>query len=268
MFDFLAKCVDGAAGCFILHTGVFQFRIQITQNAAGIVHGAKPQTDFQFLLLAGVFQELFRLICLDFQRTDTVFQLLQNIVQTIQVVLRLTQAIFCLVFLVAILGNTGRLVKNLTAIVGARGNDFVNTSLTDNGVTIATQTRIHKQHTDILKTHRGTIELVLTAAGAIAPTGNTHLIRIHFQHTSGIVDDQGHLCIAHRTTLSGTIENNVLHLGSTQRLAGLFTQHPFDGITDIGLTATVGTHNGGHTIAEVQYGFIRKGFKSMQFQCF
>ena len=60
----------------------------------------------------------------------------------------------------------------------------------------------------------------------------------------------GHAC---RLPLPRTREDNIFHLDATQILSRLFTQHPADGVGDVGFAAPVRAYNRGKAVAVEQY---------------
>ena len=186
--------------------------------------------------------------------------------QAVKIVLRFAQAVLGLILLVAVFGNAGRLIQNFAAVLRTGGHNLVDPSLPDDGIAIPAKAGVHKQQAHILQPHGRAVKPVLTAAGAVAAAGHLHLVCVTFQQPGGIINGQRHLSIPHRAALLGAVEDHILHLGAAQALAGLLTQHPADGVTDIGFTAAIGSHNGRNAVAEPQHGLIGKRLEAMQLQ--
>ena len=73
-------------------------------------------------------------------------------------------------------------------------------------------------------------------------------------------DDLGHTA---RRTISRTLKDDVFHLSAAQMLDALFTQNPSDRVSDIALTAAVGSNNGGDAIPSKEYFcVVREGFEA------
>ena len=168
----------------------------------------------------------------------------------------------------AVLGDTGSLLENLTAVRTFSGQNFINSALTDIGITLFAQTGIHKQLVDITKSCRLAVNIVFTVAAAIIPTGNHHLISIIGQGAVAIIQCQGCFRKTNCHTLLGTAENHVLHFGATESLGALFAHNPQNGVGNIGFAGTVGADNGGDIVTEPNQGLIRKGFETLHFQRF
>ena len=83
-----------------------------------------------------------------------------------------------------------------------------------------------------------------------------------------VIEDQRNFAERQPLALFGAVEDNVLHLGAAQLLGALFAQHPFDGVRDVALAASVRPHNAGDSILKYDLHAIRKGFKPVDNQLF
>lgn len=81
-----------------------------------------------------------------------------------------------------------------------------------------------------------------------------------------VVDDQRHLRKAHLVPLLRTAEDDVLHLGAPELAAVLLAHDPADGVGDIGFAGSVGSHDGGDVLAEVQHRLVGERLESLDFQ--
>ena len=86
----------------------------------------------QFLFQGQIFLSLFRL---DAQRLYLQFQLGDLVADAQQVIFGIGQLSLCFFLAVAVFGDTGSFLKDLTAISTFSGQNFVNTALADIGVT-------------------------------------------------------------------------------------------------------------------------------------
>ena len=96
-------------------------------------------------------------------------------------------------------------------------------------------------------------------------------MRTHYGLTVnvGVYQGHGHVGHAQGLALTGARENHVFHAGSAQAFGGLFSQHPTDGIADVGLAAAIRSDDGGDALTvESQLSALTKGFKSLQFDAF
>lgn len=59
-------------------------------------------------------------------------------------------------------------------------------------------------------------------------------------------------------------KDDITHRPAAELLGGRFTQHPANGINDVGFAAAVWPDYGGDTMTEGKSGWIGKGFKACQ----
>ncbi len=78
----------------------------------------------------------------------------------------------------------------------------------------------------------------------------------------GIVDGEGDLGHLELRPLVGAVEDDVFHLLRPQRAGFLLSEHPADGIDDVGFTAPVGADNPGYTLVEIDDNLIGKTLES------
>ena len=65
-------------------------------------------------------------------------------------------------------------------------------------------------------------------------------------------DGERHFSHAHRFATIGAVENDVGHFSAAEGLSRLLTEHPSDGVRNVGFAAPVRTDNGGHPGLEIQ----------------
>jgi hypothetical protein len=83
---------------------------------------------------------------------------------------------------------------------------------------------------------------------------------------SAVVEGHSHFGEAEAPASGGTIENDVGHLLAAQALDALLTQHPADGVDDVGLAASVGADHGGDAGAEIENRLFSEALEANQFQ--
>ena len=163
----------------------------------------------------------------------------------------------------AVFGNARRFLKNLAAIGAFQGQDLIDSTLRNIGITLAAETGVHKQLVDVAQTHALAIDIVFAFARAVIPPGNHQLVRIEFERTVGIVQDQRRLRETHGTALLRAAENDVLHLLSTQRTGVLLAHDPANSVGNIRFSAAVRADDRGNIVAEGNGRLIRKGLKAL-----
>lgn len=170
--------------------------------------------------------------------------------------------------MIAVFGNARRLFKNLPPLLRLGGNDVLDPALSDDGIAVSAETGVHEQHLNVLEAHRCVVDEVFARPRPIAAAGDLHIVRVKIQRAIGVADDERHLGKAHRLAQGGAVENDILRFVAAQRLVGLLTEHPTDGVADVGFAAAVRADDGGDAVAEIQNGLIGKGFEAVQLQCF
>ena len=170
-----------------------------------------------------------------------------DIAQAQKVVLSAGKLAFGFYLSVTIAGDTGGFFKDLTSVLALGGNDRIDLALTDHRITVTTETGIHKQLMDIFQAHCRLVDQVFTLAGTIVASGDCDLVAAVRQKTIGIIDGQRDLSVSAALSLVGTVENDVFHLRTAQRLRRLFAQHPADRVGNITFSGAVGSNDGGNT---------------------
>ena len=127
------------------------------------------------------------------QRPHTGFQFDQHIPQTQEVGFGVSQPALRLVFAETVFGDTGRLFENFTAVGGFGRYDIRHTSLPDDGITVPTETGIHKQKLNVAQTNVGVVEHIIAVARTVVPTGDADFIVVKVQLAVGVVDGQRYL---------------------------------------------------------------------------
>ena len=228
----------------------------------------EPQRHLECPQLIAQAQVLLCLVSLLLERPCLIFQLGIHVPDAHQIVLGGFQPPGGLLLAIAELGHARRFLKDFAAILALERQNLVNASLSDDGVAVPSQTGIHKQLVDILEAAGLFIQCIFTLARAVIPPGDHDLSIIRAKNMLGIVQNERHLGKADWPALLGTAEDNVFHLGAAQAAGRLFTQHPTDGVRDVGLAAAVGANDGGQSTGEADLGAVGKGFESLKDQTF
>ena len=77
---------------------------------------------------------------------------------------------------------------------------------------------------------------------------------------------QGDLGHAVGFALVGAAEDDVGHLTAAKRLGGGLTQDPANRVDDVGFAASVGAHDGGDPLVELEVGFVGKGLEALKME--
>ena len=210
------------------------------QHSAGTVQGGEPNADLQALLFLVKGDELLGLFRLDPQGFHPVFQLGEDVPQPHQVVLGLGEPPLRLLFAVTVAGDACGLLKDLPAVLGTGGHNAVDLALTDDGIAVSSQARVHKQLVDILQAHGGFVDEVLALPGTVIPPGDRHGVVVKGQTPVSVVNGQGDLGVTQGFPLGRAVKDHVLHLRAAQGAHRLLPQHPAHGVADVAFPAAVG----------------------------
>ena len=134
---------------------------------------------------------------------------------------------------VAVFGNAGGLLKNFPAVVAFQGENLVNAPLADVGIALPPQAGVHKQLVDVLEPGGLFVDIVFAITAAIIAAGDHHLVGIIGKRPIGVVQNQGCLGKSHGTSLLGSAEDDILHLGTPEGFGALLAQNPQNGIGNI-----------------------------------
>ena len=170
----------------------------------------------------------------------------------------------------AVLGNARRVLKDATALVALARDDLGDLTLTDDRVTVASDTRVHKELVDVAQTYGLAVDIIFTLARTVVTAGDRDLVvgTVKSAEEIGIVEGHRDLGIAHRSAAVSTAENDILHLGSADALRGHLAKHPTHCVGDIRFSASVGSDDDRRSSLKGQLGLVGKGLKALQFQGF
>ena len=233
------------------------------QLFAELVERIHPEGNLQTFLLVGQKQEFLRFFRLDAQRLYAFFQLGHDILQAQEVIVSGLQLFLRFFLAVAELADTRCFFKNLAALIALDRNDFIDSSLSDDRVTVPSQAGIHQQFVDVFQTNCRGVDAVFAFAGAIELTGDGHLVAVHVEGAIAVVEAEGNKGVARWFSLVGAEEDNILHLFSAKTADRLLTHDPAHRIGNVALSAAVRANNGGDTLIEIQRRFFREGLEAM-----
>ena len=167
-----------------------------------------------------------------------------------------------------VFGNTGSLLKDLTAVSALQGQNFIDSALTDIGIALPTQAGIHKQFIDVTQAGGLLVDIVFAVTAAVIPAGDHHLVGIVGQSTVRVIQSEGCFGKAYGRTLLGTAEDHVFHFCTTKCLGALLAHNPQNSIGNIGFTGAVWANDGSNIVAKANEGLVREGLEALHLQRF
>ena len=252
----------------LLAGGVFKVRCDLDGIGADLIQLLHPEGDFQAPELVPEDQVLFCFLRLSAQGLHLELQFVDLVVDAHQILFGALQLPLSVLLAVTVAGDAGGLLKNLPAVGALDGQDLIDLTLSNDGVALPAQPRVHKQLVDILEPDGMAVDVVFALPRTVIPPGDHDLALLPVEEMPGIVQHQRDLCKAQLLPPGGAAEDDVLHLAAPERLGGLLPHHPADGVGNIGFSAAVWPHDGGDIVVKGQHCFIRKGFESLDLQRF
>ncbi|CAB4541013.1 unannotated protein [freshwater metagenome] len=131
-----------------------------------------------------------------------------------------------------------------------------------------TDARVGKQFLDIEQSAGLAIDGVVRTTIAEHRARNSDFGVLNGKRPIGVINGQHDFGTAKRCALSGSSEDDVVHLAATQRLGALLAHHPGEGIHHIGFTRAVGAHHARNARFEAQRRRRCEGFESSHCQTF
>ena len=108
------------------------------------------------------------------------------------------------------------------------------------------------------------VDAVFALAGSIEHAADADLGHVDGQQTHGVVEGERHLGTAERRALGGAGEDHVVHLLRAHGAGSLGTEHPRDGVDDVGLARSVRADHHGHPGLEVHHGVVGEGLEAFE----
>ena len=167
--------VHGGAGLVPLPLGVPQVGFQLAGIPLQRLQIFQPQGNFQHAHLIPKDQIFLRCFRLRPQRLYLKLQFGNLIVDADEVFLRPLQLPLRLLFPVAVLRDSGGLLKNLPAVRAFRGQDFVHTALPHDGVALPAHAGVHEQLRHVFQPGGLAIDVIFALSAAIIAPGDRHL---------------------------------------------------------------------------------------------
>ena len=107
--------------------------------------------------------------------------------------------------------NSRRFLQHIAALARLGRHHIGDFALTDNGVTVPAEARIHKQLVYVAKTRGFAVHEIFAVARTVITPCNRHLVAVFIKRTVGVVKAQRYLRKALCLADVRTRKNNVLH---------------------------------------------------------
>ena len=167
---------------------------------------------------------------------------------------------------IAIEADTGGLLEQLAAIVGAIGEQRVDHPRFDHHAAVGTQARSAHHVVDVAQPARCAVEHVFALAAARQAACDDDFLEGHRKRAVFILEVKRNLGDVHRTARRRALEDHLFHLRPAERLCALFAEHPADGVGDVGLAAAVGADHCRHARLEEERRVIGERLESLQLE--
>jgi hypothetical protein len=246
-----------SAGQPLLPTGAARvsFRVQGAEASRGQANGERPG-------LGGERLVPFRHVGLLLQRLELATELRQHVLQAEDVLLDRAQLPLGALAAASMLGDAGRLLDVLAALLGPGSEDVLELVLADHGVERAADAGLGQQLLDVQEPRGASSHEVLALTRAVHGPGDLDLGQRDRDDPGAVVDDQRDLGHPEALTSRRSGEDHVGHRGPPESARALLPEHPRDRIDQVRLARTVGTDDDGDARLELEGGAVREGFEA------
>ena len=201
---------------------------------------------------------LARAIDLTLQRPQLTGDLLIDVAGTGQVFVHRLDLFERTLLATLVLGDTGGLLNEGTALLGAALQNGIELALADDGMRILAQSRIVQDILDVHQAARARIDEVLTLTRTIHAAGDSHLVKVDGKHMVRVIEHQRDLGDTHRLARRRAREDDVLHGLAAQLLGALLAQDPQNRVGDVRFSRAVGTDDDGQARLKRHMGAVGK----------
>ena len=203
---------------------------------------------------------------LSLQGSDLSAHLAQEVRQPVQVDLGGPQAPLGLLLAAPVLQDSGGVLDDHSPFLGAGVQDGVDLALGDDDVLLATNTDVGEHLLDVQQPTGCAVHRVLAVPAPKQRASDGHLAELDRQQSRRVVDGQGDLRPTQGGPRGGAGEDDVVHLLGPHGARSLGAEHPRDGIDDVGLAASVWTHQNGDPGLHLQRRSVRERLEALDGQ--
>ena len=243
---------QGRGGRVALGPGAGQAGLGLAQLDFTLPPGVARQTSLQRSELGFQPSVFFGGLRLGAQLLDPGLELGQQVPGALHVAPGLLQAAAGLLPLVAQAAHPGGLFDQRSAGGGHGLDDEVDVVLGHHRVAVLAQAGAGQQRVDVLQPGRGAVNVVMAFAGAIEPSRDFDLGKLHGQPAVRVVDHKGHLGHPNLGFARPPGIDEVLHALAANLARVTLAQRPADGVHQVGLATAVRAHDPGDAVTERQ----------------
>ena len=162
-------------------------------------------------------------------------------------------------------GDAGGLFEVDAPLVRAGVGDGADVALLDDGIGPGAHAAAHEDVENVLEPAGLAVDQISPFAGAVLAPGDADLAAVlEFHRPRAVVVGQGegHFGHVQRGLAPGAGEDDIFHRLAAQLLGALFPHDPAQGVDDVALAATVGSHHGGDAAGKRNGGPVAEGFET------
>ncbi len=164
------------------------------------------------------------------------------------------------------LGDPGRFFKDASALLAARHEQLIDTSLLNDAVGLGGGAGAREEFADVAEATDLAVDQILALTAAVDAAADPHLIGGKRELAGGVVEGEGGFCGVERPAAGSSRENHVGHLFAAEAADRLFAEHPLDRIDDVGFARAVGPHDGRHARVKLEPRAVSKAFEAVEFE--
>ncbi len=202
---------------------------------------------------------------LTLQVTDLFLDFVANVLQSLEVLAGVADAIFGFLAALLVTGDAGRLFDEGAHVFGLALDDTGDHALLDDRVAARAEAGAEEQLRDVLAAAADAVQVVIGAAITFDLTFERDLVVTGVsapKFAVRVVEDQLDGGGAHGFARRGAVEDDVRHRVAAQMFRGQLTHDPAHGVDDVRLAAAVGADDAGEITGEGDVGGIDEGLET------
>ena len=206
-----------------------------------------------------------RVLRLLLQMRELLLDLLAEILQTLEILARVPNALLGFPAPLLVLGDAGRFLEKRAKLLGLGLDEPRNHALLDDRVAVRPDAGAEQNVRDVFAAAARVVQVVLRRAVARNDAANGDLVIAGEgarDRAVGIIERELDARDADGLSIRGAVEDDVDHRVAAQRLRGRFAEHPANRIDDVGFAAAVWPHDSHQIAREFDRGRIDECFEA------